>query len=67
MNELIKIEEKEGKQTVNARELWYFLESKQDFSDWIKKRIDKYGFIENSDYIKLHKKMELSKQRLIVL
>lgn len=58
------IEEKFGKelkQTCNARDLWQWLQSKQDFSTWIKNRIDKYGFEENIDYIKLHKKMELSK------
>ena len=38
-----------------------YLESKQDFSTWIKNRIEKYGFVENQDFIKLHKKMELSK------
>jgi phage anti-repressor protein len=58
MNDLIKIEEKEGKQAVNARELHEFLESKQDFSTWIKNRIIKYGFIENVDFICFHKKME---------
>ena len=46
--------------TVNARELHSFLESKQDFSTWIKNRIVKYDFIENQDFIKVHKKMELS-------
>ncbi|QEO57601.1 antA/AntB antirepressor family protein [Francisella marina] len=44
--------------SVNARELYSFLESKQDFSTWIKNRIDKYEFEENIDYIRLHKKME---------
>lgn len=29
-----------------------FLESKQDFSAWIKVRIQKYGFVENEDFIK---------------
>lgn len=62
MNELIKIEQKEINnetiQTVSARELHNFLESKQDFSTWIKKRIKDYGFLENQDYILLHKKME---------
>lgn len=38
------------KETVNARELHQFIESKQDFSDWIKNRIKKYGFIENDDF-----------------
>lgn len=27
-----------------------FLESKKDFSSWIKNRISKYGFVENVDY-----------------
>ena len=62
MNELIKIENKEINNetvdTVNARELHAFLESKQDFSTWIKNRIEKYEFVENSDYTLLHKKME---------
>lgn len=35
---------------VNARELHEFLESKQEFSNWIKNRIEKYGFIENDDF-----------------
>ena len=30
---------------VNARDLWKFLESKQEFANWIKDRIRKYGFI----------------------
>ena len=65
MNELISLTQSainnEMVQTVNARELHAFLESKQDFSTWIKNRIEKYGFVENQDFIKLHKKMELSK------
>lgn len=51
MNEIIKIEQKNGIETVNARELHEFLESKQEFSSWIKARIMKYGFEENEDYI----------------
>ena len=42
---------------VNARDLWKFLESRQDFSSWIKRRIEKYGFTEGRDYL-LHKFME---------
>nr|DAI11695.1 MAG TPA: AntA/AntB antirepressor [Bacteriophage sp.] len=42
---------------VNARDLWKFLESKQDFSTWIKRRIEKYEFIEGQDYL-LHKFVE---------
>ena len=44
-------------ETVSARELHTFLESKQDFSTWIKNRIEKYEFVENADYL-LHKFME---------
>ena len=50
--ELIKIENRDGKETVNARELHEFLESKQEFSSWIKNRISKYGFAENDDFIR---------------
>ena len=45
--ELIKIYN--GK-LVDARELHTFLGSKQDFSDWIKNRIKKYGFEDGKDY-----------------
>ena len=50
MEELIKITEQDGRQAVSARELHQFLESKRDFSNWIKDRIEKYGFVENQDY-----------------
>ena len=52
--ELIKISEQNGKQAVSARDLHAFLESKRDFSNWIKDRIEKYGFIENQDFILLN-------------
>ena len=62
MNELIKLTQSaingELQQTVNARELHAFLESKQDFSTWIKNRVEQYDFVENQDYTLLHKKME---------
>ncbi len=48
--ELIKITERNGQQAVSARELHKFLESKQQFADWIKDRIEKYGFVENQDF-----------------
>lgn len=58
MNELIKVtQNNNGEQLVSARELYEFLGSKQDFTTWIKNRIEKYDFIENVDYT-LHKKME---------
>lgn len=46
---------------VNARDLHKMLESKQDFSTWIKRRITQCNFEENFDYVKLHQKVELSK------
>ena len=52
MNEIIKIKTDEaGKRTVNARDLHGFLESKQEFANWIKNRIRDYGFLENQDYV----------------
>ena len=53
--ELIKIETRkinqELVQTISARELHEFLESRQQFSDWIKNRI--------KTFVQLHKFMEL--------
>jgi phage anti-repressor protein/phage antirepressor YoqD-like protein len=51
--------------TVNARELHKFLESKQDFATWIKSRIEHYHFQENQDFVRLHKKMEANNATLI--
>ena len=53
MVEIIKISENErGDQAVSARELHQFLEVGRDFSNWIKDRISKYGFIEGEDFYK---------------
>ena len=41
----------EERQAVNARDLHKFLENKQVFPTWIKTRIQKYGFVENEDFI----------------
>jgi len=38
-------------QMVDARVLHGFLEVKRDFSNWIKGRIDEFGFEENQDYL----------------
>ena len=38
-------------ETVSARELHSFLESRQDFSTWIKNRISEYDFVEHQDFI----------------
>ncbi|MGL4108359.1 antA/AntB antirepressor family protein [Clostridium sp. LP20] len=51
MKELIKITTNEnGHQLVNARELHDFLENRRQFTDWIKQRIEQYGFVENEDF-----------------
>lgn len=55
MEEIIKITEYNGKRAVNARELHQFLESKQQFANWIQNRIDKYGFVENQDFCSFNK------------
>ena len=44
-------------QLVDARRLHEFLDSKQDYTTWIKNRIRKYGFDEGIDYL-LHKSVE---------
>lgn len=44
--------------SVNARDLHKALESKQDFSTWIKRRLDETDAVENVDYMVFHKKME---------
>jgi len=55
MNELIAVFDGEingsAAQMVNARELHEFLESKQQFSNWIKDRINHYGFTQDVDFI----------------
>ena len=54
MNELVTITQNEingfKQATINARELWLFIESKQEFTNWIKSRIEKYGFQEGVDF-----------------
>ena len=43
-------EDAESRQVVNARELHAFLGVGKDFSNWIKDRIEKYGFEEDVDF-----------------
>lgn len=50
MTELIRVIKEGNKQLVNARELHEFLENKRQFADWIKQRIEQYGFLENEDF-----------------
>ncbi|GIM50619.1 antA/AntB antirepressor family protein [Capnocytophaga stomatis] len=58
MKTLIKITETNGQRAVNARELHQFLGSKQYFADWIKNRINEYGFVENQDFEVIHNSMK---------
>ena len=55
MNELIKLNEtkigNETVQTVSARELHSFLESRQDFSTWIKKKLERLRLQVDKDYV----------------
>ena len=53
-NELIKIETKDGRQVVSARELYIgigFDLSDCNFSRWIKKQLEDVDAVENEDYI----------------
>ena len=57
MTELIKIEPSriggEDIQTCNARDLHAFLKVKARFNDWIRNRVEDFGFQENQDFITL--------------
>mgnify|MGYP002588869954 FL=1 len=52
---VVEIIEHDGKQAVNARELHQKLGSKQQFANWIRNRIEKYGFVENQDFSSFNK------------
>lgn len=54
-NEMVPIYENNlKKKYINARELHQLLKNKRKFADWIKQRIEQYGFVENSEYIPFH-------------
>ena len=48
---LLPIKEESGKVVISARDLHRFLCVGKDFSTWIKDRIEKYGLVENEDYV----------------
>lgn len=50
---------------VNARELHKVLESKRDFSTWIKKKLDDTQAMENEDFVCFHKKVEANNATMI--
>ena len=55
MNELIKLQPQtingNAVETVSARELHVFLESRRKFANWIKSRIADFGFIDGQDFL----------------
>lgn len=51
--------------SVNARELHEVLESKYQFADWIKTRLEETDAVENVDFICFHKKMEANNATMI--
>lgn len=50
MNELIKIENNNGQQTVLGRDLHKFLEITERYNSWFGRMLQ-YGFTENVDYV----------------
>lgn len=56
MNELIKIEVRDGQQLISGRELHKFLEVGTRYDTWINRIIEKYNFIENKDFITIAQK-----------
>lgn len=50
MNELIRVNNSEGRQTVNGRDLHHFLEVESNYTTWFK-RMTEYGFTEGTDFI----------------
>lgn len=65
-NELVPVYETDrGVKVVNGRDLHRALESKQDFSTWVKKRLSECDAMENEDFDRLHKKMEANNATMI--
>lgn len=62
--ELIRIQTNENEeQVVSGRELHEFLEVKTKYVDWIDRKIKKYGFIENRDFVLVSQKWETNNPR----
>lgn len=65
-NDLVPVyETDEGIKVVSGRELHQALQSKQDFSTWVKRRLLECDAEENEDFDRLHKKMEANNATMI--
>ncbi|MBK4179743.1 phage antirepressor Ant [Corynebacterium macginleyi] len=51
MSELIPIQNNDGAQAVMGRDLHAFLESKEPYTRWISRLIEKYGFVAGQDFM----------------
>ena len=69
MKNIIKVDVNNFKnnklQCVNARDLHWFLESKQDFSNWIKSNLNYVDAVKNEEYIRFNKKIEANNATMI--
>ena len=64
--ELVQVYETDkGEKVVNGRELHSVLQSKQDFSTWVKKRLNECDAEENKDFVRFHEKMEANNATMI--
>jgi phage antirepressor protein len=64
MEDLIKVSINESnEQIVSGRELYEFLEVKTKYKDWIKRKIEKYEFIENIDFVLVAQKRATNNPR----
>lgn len=54
-----------GEKVVDGRELHTVLQSKQDFSTWVKKRLSECDALENEDFERFHRKMEANNAIMI--
>ncbi|MBC8059301.1 MAG: antA/AntB antirepressor family protein [Clostridiaceae bacterium] len=59
-NGLIPVFQVKDSKLVNGRDLHEFLEVGTKFTDWIKERIEKYGFVENEDFFTTSEKREVA-------
>lgn len=65
-NDLVPVYETDkGIKVVNGRELHQALQSKQDFSTWVKRRLLECDAEEKEDFDRLHKKMEANNATMI--